>query len=605
MFVKKNISRTGRGIAFLSFFLLAGHSLVGSLLFGDESISVREYALLSECFKSMLETSEAGYVLCGQKPLCLIGHSQHEFSFEPREFHRLSISIGITKEMLQRPIFRSGNILFHFDEKSESFVVLNKKNFLNVLEDNKILFQYVLGPTITPERLLEAILSSEHSFFEIFKYDRVLIGIVLGYGVQNSLYQSRKENIFGDLIHAGDLPPFTPYTNLYPNESQTDDLLFYEKNFLTFWGKERRYLTPSYGYTSLQEELNDLKKKMQTSSPKLQQIPNFIFGCLKDSKENEVLLTELEKTQDKIKELLQSENLLQNVLELITKEKLIVDKDKIDRENHVVDITLALAKLFRLGLKEYPAHYLPYFIEGLQGQMSDLESFKEILAYPNALTNLQRVRTNLEEANLYFQKIKENQDYSALCDPYLYASIVEQGTGISLQGETDVLVDYEIFDPKGNKLNTAFHQRLDLKKVLPAFAYGVQGMKVGEIRQLFIHSSLAYGVHTLLEKGIYLTAVVKLHHIYDSVKQELPPMQPTDLSYILAQDFYTECEERYKRALKFAGKQKREFLQLCSGVDLDLVAKTFQSPAARSPLTREEMDAINCLFWNIYFSTNS
>src|SRR5262245_28072908 len=112
MFLQKNISCIGRRIAFFSFFLLASHSLASSQLFGDELISTREYVLLSECFKSMLETSEAGYVLCGQKPVCLIGHSQHEFSFEPQEFHRLSISIAVAKKILKHPMFRSGNILF-------------------------------------------------------------------------------------------------------------------------------------------------------------------------------------------------------------------------------------------------------------------------------------------------------------------------------------------------------------------------------------------------------------------------------------------------------------------------------------------------------------
>lgn len=589
---------------FMRALILLCFLLVPIIARGKEHILQHEADILTTCFKTLLETSEAGYVICGEKPLCLIEYSEQDFCFELREFHRLSIVLAMAKEILQLPLFQSGNILFHFDKKDEMLLVINKKNFLNVVETNRILFQYVLGPTITAERLLEAILSSQTSFFETVKYDRVLIGIILGYGVQNALYQSRGENISGDLIHAGDLPPFTPYIDLYPDDSQKEDLQFYESNFLTLWGKERRYLSPSLGYTSLSAELKDIDEKTQISSPKLQQVPNFIFGCLKDSKESALLIADLEKTQDRITKLLQSKHLLRDVFKLIGKDELAIEKNKEDQKTNDIDLHLALAKLLRIQLKEYPAEYLVYFVEGLQGHLSEEEFQKEGLFYPHALTILQQMQNNLETSNRHFQKIKEDQTYSAVFEPYIYASILEQGTGEALQGQVNVLVDYEILDPKGKKLNSALCQRLNLRNVLPAFSYGMQGMKEGETRELIIHPSLAYGVHTLLDKGIYLTAHVKLLNIDDSVKQELPTMQPTDLSYILTKGFYAECEEKYKLALKCAGKLKREFLKECQSIDLDRVAIAFQSPNAATPLTREETHAINSFFWNLYFTTN-
>jgi hypothetical protein len=582
----------------LSFWFLAGFSFG----FAQNSKPHQKTEILSHCFKTMLETSETGYVLCGQKPLCTIACSEQDFDFLPTEFHRLSISLCVAKPMLQHPFFHTGNILFHFDERDKMLLVVNKKKFLEVVEENLTLFQYVLGPSITSENLLKIISSPEISFFETLKYDRVLIGIVLGYGVQNALYASRYENIFCDLVHVEDFPPFTPYVNLYSNESQKEDLLYDQRNFLSLWGKDRKLLKPSYGYASLQAELNDIEEKMQVSSPKLQQVPNFIFACLKESKTNEALIADLESVQGKIKTLLQSKTLLQDTLALISTDIFAIEEDIIDREKAQIDLHLALAKLFRMGLQEHQSHYLSCFIEGLRGQVDDHEFYKDdILPYPSTLTNICQARNNLEAANSYFQKVNKDRSFSAILEPYLYYSVLEKGQGTSLQGQMDVLVDFAIFDPAGKKLNSAFLERIDLRNVLPAFTHGLQGMRIGERRELLIHPSLAYGVHTLLEKGIYLTAIVTLHHIYDSDRQILPPLLPTDLSYILDKNFYKECEEKYRRFLQLRGQQKREFLKLCPGIQLDLVEKAFESSLSISALTQAESDAINRLLWKVYF----
>lgn len=571
---------------------------MGSHLFGAEHISTREHAALFCCFKSMLETSEAGYVFYGKKPLCLIGCSSPDLIFQPKEFHRLSVSLSEAKDILQNPLFRSGDVIFHFDIKGGFFLVINKSRFLQVIEENKMLFQYVLGPSITPEQILQAILSPDSSFLEFFKYDRVLIGIVLGYGLENALYASRMENIMFDLMHVEDLPPFVPYTFLYSNE-RSNDLLFYENNFLTLWKKERHYLCPSYGYSSLEEELSDIERKMKVSSSKLQQMPRLIFGCLKDSKENAACLKELEEIQEKIKTLLLSEHLLEDTLKLIFREKLVIDENKINQINEIVDIHLALAKLLKLSLKEYSPYYHCCFIEGLKGQLSDCEISKETLTYPEALTYLKKARTNVEEANLYFQKIQYNPAYQPIYQPYLYRSIIKKGSGASIQGPVEILVDYEIFDPRGCCLAKAVYQRLNLQNVLPSFSHGVQGMQLGEVQELFIHPSLAYGVHTLLEKGIYLKAVVTLHDICKLNEEKLPPLEPKDLSYLLGPNYYGECEKKYKRALQFMGQQRRNFLLKCSGINLDLIAETV--PHATGPLSSEEIAAINHLFWTVYF----
>jgi hypothetical protein len=56
-------------------------------------------------------------------------------------------------------------------------------------------------------------------------------------------------------------------------------------------------------------------------------------------------------------------------------------------------------------------------------------------------------------------------------------------------------------------------------------------MKIGEIREIFIHPSVAYGIYTSLEKGIYLKARVQLIEINgNDVQSTFPALTTTDLN---------------------------------------------------------------------------
>jgi hypothetical protein len=566
-----------------------------------ERILSHESVVLSKCFESILEC-EAGYVFYGKKPLCILEYYQNCFYFEPREYHRKSVACCVAKNILKRSLFRSGNIIFHFDEKGDTLLIINRQKFLSTVKENLVLFQYVLGPTITPERLLEAITSPDRSFNETLHYDRVLIGIVLGYGVQNSLFQSRYENILCDLVVAEDVPPFMPNITHFPTESSKEDLIFFEKNPRNLWEKNRSFLNATYGFSCLEEEIEEIEKKMTVSSETLQKKPYFIFGCLKATKENEIFLADLEETQEKIETLLQSQSLVKDVLALICEDDIEIEENKneIFFQTQKVDLNVTLAKLLRSGLSEYHKKYINYFIEGLKGQVDDSELAGNILASPNAVTNMQNAKHNLEEANYFFSKLKSDNSFTKILEPYLYYSVLSEGEGSSLKGQPEVLVDYEICDPSGKSLNGELQKRLDLKKTISAFAHGLQGMKIGEKRLLFIHPSLAYGVHTFLKKGVYLKAIVTLHNICEA-EHDLPLLDPIDLSFVLEDEFQQRCEEEHKRLLRFMGAQRREFLKSCPGINIDLIAKAFQSMDSGSSLTQEESDAINQFFWRVYF----
>jgi len=71
-------------------------------------------------------------------------------------------------------------------------------------------------------------------------------------------------------------------------------------------------------------------------------------------------------------------------------------------------------------------------------------------------------------------------------------------------------------------------------------------MQVGEKREIYIHPALAYGVHTHLEKGIYLRVVVELFEAFETEGQEkLPALIPMDLAFVRLAEFQEECTSIY------------------------------------------------------------
>lgn len=149
-------------------------------------------------------------------------------------------------------------------------------------------------------------------------------------------------------------------------------------------------------------------------------------------------------------------------------------------------------------------------------------------------------------------------------------------------------------------MNNATDVNLNLRETIPGFMHGLKGMKKGEKRVIYIHPALAYGVHTYLEKGIYLKAIVKLHEIYD-VKGKLPLLLPLDFSFIRSDQFHNQCEEQHEQALRFIGMKKSQFLRSCPEIDIDLIAKHLQAMSNDTNLSQEESDNLNQFFWNLYF----
>lgn len=261
------------------------------------SLSAYEREALSAFFRVLLEGECCGYSLYGEKPLCV------------QEFIKDEIPFAMNEDLIKRSCLlregiriweKSGLALLNSNysiQASQSptlegwidLFFINKQAFLNVVDRNLPLFQYVLGPKVTSHSLLNQFLDSRQNLASIFYEDRVLNGLILGYGTQNALYGSRME-----YLHE--------YLNANVSGIETQK----------FSGIQNS--SPSFGFSNILEEMDHLKNELFITTHKTEDLPRLPwFGAIANE-ETDRLLAAYKITQKKLKHVLASSHFLEEVL---------------------------------------------------------------------------------------------------------------------------------------------------------------------------------------------------------------------------------------------------------------------------------------------------
>lgn len=151
-----------------------------SLLFSSETI-------LGSFFRDLLETTTAGYVLYGSKPIDLENYLDFKREIPGTKEHYYSITMQLVKQIwpgvFKKP--KKQRYILHFTKNE--VLIINRDKFIQAVKDNLQLFQYKFGIGITPEKLLNSFLSEENDFYSLLHESTALQGILLGYGTQNAI----------------------------------------------------------------------------------------------------------------------------------------------------------------------------------------------------------------------------------------------------------------------------------------------------------------------------------------------------------------------------------------------------------------------------------
>jgi len=231
------------------------------------------------------------------------------------QFHQKSIYFKKGYEIWKNLPLKSPNYIIRlFDESTfcgNELIFVNKKRTKEEIERHLVLFKYVLGPKMDAETFVQSLEMISTPFYPFVKNDRVLLGILLGYGTENALKGSRQDYIDESLwdhkqilpLRSGEIMAKLKQVKKQP---EMEESVFYRLNSGGL---------PSFSFSTLLEERQWLHKNHKLSSNKHSPLKKCAFPWFGywDSEESEKILNSYLQTQEKLDELLQSDHFLEKI----------------------------------------------------------------------------------------------------------------------------------------------------------------------------------------------------------------------------------------------------------------------------------------------------
>ena len=617
----------------------------------DQSLSDKDKSSIKVFLRVLMEESEGGYVFFNKKPVCIHGYNFIDPFIVNTDIHKEMVALKEAASVWKKINKEKSDIIIHFCQNKDPKIpgvahvlVINTVLFHKVVNKNLSLFQYILGPAVTSSSLLDALIHEDQPFHYLLKYDKVLIGILLGFETQNSIYASRVENIYEAC--ATESPPFLPI-NLIKKE--------FIHEYVPF--------SPSFGFKTSQEEYDDFTKKLTVSSHKLtEKKPNFIFGWLKNKASNKKLISELEEVQDKIQNLIKSKNFEMYLLKELTGKKYSINSHDLNllkintnlvivqpsppiwtsfkglsnaQNNSTKELGLFFfCKLMNLkplpqqllnswpeqlpnkankiiakgiweSLRNYDLDQLVYFLEGMDKPDFQKLKVERLACSPYYLKDFIEAKENLEAANIYFQSLNNNKDYRCIDPLRLYYKTLENNeNNKTICNGSVVNLTYSIYSQSGHCHGHGSNELINLKNTITGFAHGVKGMLIGETREILIHPSLAYGFDaSSLDLCSYLKAIVTLNDVDN--EEPIPEIQHKNLDFLLDAKILKMREDNYKNGLRIKGAVIASHLKKNNEINIskikDYLTEFFVDQNRYITATVAEQDFINQFHWNIYF----
>lgn len=269
------------------------------------SIPQEDKEILEWFFRELLVHERFAYTLFSDKPLSLgiyldlSKYTPAQASVQPQPnplFKYSLLNKGWQTWKKYKPFFPERNFVLKQVNRSKdnviSFLLINKKCFRSAIHDNIKIFRQFLSPNITHEKLLHEFLNKSYPFKEVLNNNSALIGILCGFGKNNSLMYRRKREIEFAL-----LPEF------YKKQS----------------GSHFSNLNPSENFETLEEELQYITSVLKPF-PKIDNHPLRLptFQVDPNTNETKQLKKKYLNQRDRILEYLSQDNFLEIVLEQLS-----------------------------------------------------------------------------------------------------------------------------------------------------------------------------------------------------------------------------------------------------------------------------------------------
>ncbi|AFS24981.1 FKBP-type peptidyl-prolyl cis-trans isomerase [Chlamydia psittaci] len=140
--------------------------------------------------------------------------------------------------------------------------------------------------------------------------------------------------------------------------------------------------------------------------------------------------------------------------------------------------------------------------------------YEEKMAEIQQLVFEKKAKENLSLAEKFLQENKKNAGVVEVQVDKLQYRIVKEGTGKAISGKPSALLHYKGSFINGQVFSSSEANKepilLPLAQTIPGFSLGMQGMKEGETRILYIHPDLAYGTSGQLPPNSLLIFEINL-----------------------------------------------------------------------------------------------
>lgn len=526
--------------------------------------------ILDWFFRNCLQ-SFGGYVLCGDKPMCIEEIPKGPTSLKYSEWlYAKRAAFKILKEWHS---CEDNEYIFLFCDyyDYDHLIIVNRSSFLDVVNANISLFRYILGSTIKAEDLLAELINNQSDFWNVLKDNKVLIGILLGYGTNNALICSRAEELGG--------------TNKFPDIEQFP------------FSVSAIFVKPSLGFTSGEEERSYLNSLQECSRDIVAynsyQIP--CFGCEPETEETRSLLKKYEKNRQEIQEFVQKDNFLERVLEKIfatcSGEMRIPEKTaSFSQMTNKEDLSGVFAEVIRAetsikGLKQ--GLLISSFLKGIEGREENKaylqQSDQELVLNEIIPVQIECCR-NLFSANEFFQRISKNTDWTSLVPNAISYKVLKKGKGSPASSKIKRASFHLSYRLGGEKAYSHYKTIVDadVEQMIPGIARSIIGMQRGEQRVICIHPSYAYGFKVQPRNATFFVELQLIDYKEGDGDICISPIADLEPTY-----FYFSEDEQMQKALPPLG---------LSSLSVDQLKKNYKR------LLKMSQELNNSKFYNYGYS---
>lgn len=185
-------------------------------------------------------------------------------------------------------------------------------------------------------------------------------------------------------------------------------------------------------------------------------------------------------------------------------------------------LSRTLGHLLARQLKKSEEIYFDFqqVAQGILNEVSNRPSPMTESEYEAKMAQIQEVilekksRENLEAAEQFLSANATQEGVVQVIDNKVQYKILQEGTGVELQGKPEALLHYKGSFVNGQVFSSSLDNKepilLPLSQTIPGFSLGMQGMKEGEKRVVFIHPDMAYGTSGQLPPNSLLIFEIEL-----------------------------------------------------------------------------------------------